>query len=98
MKRSAKGRHTINQKAHAQVRAKERLGFTLTPRELKALAQRVRCGVFLRQGMAGREVWRVQVRGRECDVVFDPERGHVVSFLPLRTVTDVPARKEPTNP
>jgi len=84
-KRDARrGQRTINQKAHAQVRAKERLGFMVTPRELKALAQRVRCGVFVRHGMEGREVWRVDVRGKQCDVVFDPGRGHIVSFLPLK--------------
>lgn len=81
----AKGRvnRTMIQKMHAMTRARERLGFDMTHDELKALSKRVRTGVFVRKGVGLREVWRIQVRHVECDVVFDPERGHIVSFLPL---------------
>lgn len=81
--RSRNGQRTINQKVHAQIRSKQRLGFTLTHAELKALASRVRAGEFVRAGVQGREVWRVDVRGISCEVVFDPERRHIVSFLPI---------------
>lgn len=74
---------TMRQKMHAQARSKERLGFMLTHPELKDLAKKVKAGEFVSRGMGGREVWRIDVRGISCEVVFDPHRGHIVSFLPL---------------
>lgn len=81
MRKGATNR-TMKQKMHAQIRAKERLGFMPTHRELKALSTRVRAGVFVRRGVGLREIWNIEFRGSRTDVVFDPVRGHIVSFLP----------------
>lgn len=83
----------MRQKMHAQARSKERLGFMLTHTELKALAKRLKSGELQRVGIGGREVWRTEVRGILCDVVYDPHRRCVVSFLPLSTVSGAGGRQ-----
>jgi hypothetical protein len=90
-------RKTINRKQHAINRAKERLGIELTFKQYQALSARVRTGTFLSRHNEA-EVWRIEVQGKVCDVLYDPKGEFIASFLPTKTVGQPKSPQTQPNP
>lgn len=70
---------------HALERAWQRLGLKLFPRDLEELEEALRSRKFHFVGWDrhGRQVWDVEIEGREAFVIYNPDSGHIATFLPL---------------
>ena len=73
------------QRAHAIRRARERYGIDLNRDQYTALCASLRkgAGIFLGRQSNRLTVWRLVVAERACNVVYDKQRGTIVTFLPL---------------
>jgi hypothetical protein len=72
------------ERVHAQQRARERYGVTLTGPDLAALVRQIQTGTAVYQGRRSirASYWRVTLPdGRVVPVVYDCRRHHIITFL-----------------
>ena len=72
-----------SERFHARRRFGERMGVTLTRKMHHDLVQRIREGkaTFVERQSNRITLWRMNVKGESCVVVYDKARGNIVTVL-----------------
>ena len=69
---------------HAQVRALERYGINLAPRDLRKIARDIFLGrgIMLKRQESGIETWIVKIREHAIQLVFNPKMCKIITIVP----------------
>jgi hypothetical protein len=72
-----------SERFHARQRFGERMGMTLTRRVHRELVARIREGkaTFVERQSNRITLWRMDIRGESCVVVYDKDRKNIVTVL-----------------